>query len=132
MVVIPSICCYGAGTVFAYYFVLPLIFGYLIHYSGDIAQVALSAKRIFSIILYTGVGFGLIFQIPVVMVLAVKLKIVTHSWLRDKRVIIYGLIIGIAFFVIADPTGVSMIMALMAIVLFELGLLLTRYIGRKR
>lgn len=132
MVVIPSICCYGAGTVFAYYFVLPLIFGYLIHYSGDIAQVALSAKRIFSIILYTGVGFGLIFQIPFVMILAVKLKIVTHSWLRDKRVIIYGLIIGIAFFVIADPTGISTIMALVAIALFELGLLLTRYIGRKR
>ncbi|MHC1600546.1 MAG: twin-arginine translocase subunit TatC [Candidatus Methanospirareceae archaeon] len=132
MVVIPSLFCYVVGAAFAYYFVLPLIFGYLINYSGDIAQVALSAKRVFSIILYTAVSFGLIFQIPFVMILAVKLKIVTHSWLRDKRVIIYGLIIGIAFFVIADPTGVSMVMALVSIVLFEFGLLLTRYIGRKR
>ena len=132
MVVLPSLCCYGIGAVFAFYFVLPLIFGYLISYSGNIAQVALSAKKIFSIILYTAVSFGLIFQIPFVMTLAVKLKIVTHSWLRDKRVIIYGLILGIAFFVIADPTGISMIMALVSIALFEFGLLITRYIGRSR
>ena len=132
MVAIPSLCCYGIGVVFAYYFVLPVIFNYLINYSGDIAQVALSAKRIFSLILYTGVGFGLIFQIPFVMTLAVKMKIVTYSWLRDKRVIFYGLIIGIAFFVIADPTGISMIMAVVTLALFELGLLLTKYIGRKR
>lgn len=130
-VAIPSLCCYAVGAVFAYYFVLPLIFGYLIDYSGDIAQVALSSKRIFSIILYTAVSFGLIFQIPFVMTLAVKLKIVTHSWLRDKRFIVYGLIIGIAFFVIADPTGISMIMALVSIALFEFGLLLTRYTGRR-
>jgi len=131
MVVIPSLCCYGIGTAFAYLFVLPLIFGYLIAYSGEIAQIALSAKRIFSIIFYTAVGFGLIFQIPFVMILAVKLKLVTYSWLKDKRLIIYGLIIGIAFFLFSDPTGISMIMAVVSIALFELGLLMTRYIGRK-
>ncbi|MDI6885331.1 MAG: twin-arginine translocase subunit TatC [archaeon] len=131
MVTIPSLCCYGLGAVFAYLFVLPLIFSYLIAYSGDIARVALSAKRIFSIILYTAVGFGLIFQIPFIMTLAVKMKLVTYSWLKDKRLIIYGLIIGIAIFVFSDPTGISMIMAVVSIALFELGLLMTRYIGRK-
>jgi sec-independent protein translocase protein TatC len=131
MVLFPSVFCYAVGAVFAYYFVLPTIFRYLINYSGDVAQVALSAKRIFSLILYTAVSFGLIFQIPFVMTLAAKLKIVSYSWLRDKRVIIYGLIIGIAFFVIADPTGISMIMALVSIVLFEFGLLLTRCIGHR-
>lgn len=132
MVVIPSICSYVLGAVFAYLFVLPAIFSYLIAYSGDIAQVALSAKKIFTIILYTGVGFGLIFQIPFVMTLAVKMKIVTYSWLRDKRVIFYALTIGIMFFLVADPTGVSMIMAVVTIAMFELGLLLSKYIGRKR
>lgn len=132
MTVIPSLCSYGIGALFAYLFVLPVIFGYLIAYSGDIAQVAYSIKRIFSLILYTAVGFGLIFQIPFMMVLAVKLRIVTYSWLRDKRFVVYGLIIGIAFFIIADPTGISMIMAVLSIALFELGLLITRYIGRRR
>ncbi|MFZ2071164.1 MAG: twin-arginine translocase subunit TatC [Halobacteriota archaeon] len=125
MVVIPSLFCYSVGAVFAYYFVLPLIFSYLITYSGDIAQVALSARRIFSIILYAGLGFGLIFQIPFVMILVVKLKLVTHSWLKDKRLLIYGLTISITFFVFADPTGISMIMAAVSIALFELGLLIT-------
>jgi sec-independent protein translocase protein TatC len=127
MVVIPSLCCYAVGMVFAYFFVLPLIFSYLIEYSGNIATVALSSKRIFSLILQTGVGFGLIFLIPFIMVLAVKLKLVTHDWLKDKRFIAYALIIGIAFFVAADPTGISMIMAIVTIAMFELGLLLTRY-----
>jgi sec-independent protein translocase protein TatC len=125
MVVIPSLCCYGIGALFAYFFVLPLIFRYLIAYTGTVAEVAFSAKVIFSTILYAGLGFGLIFQIPFVMILAVKLKLVTSTWLRDKRLIIYGLIISIMFFVFADPTGISMIMAVVSIALFELGLLIT-------
>lgn len=132
LVVIPSLCLYGVGAFFAYFFALPLVFSYIIAYSGEIAKVALSAKRIFSVILYTAVGFGLIFQIPLIMTLAVKMKLVTYSWLRDKRLIIYGLIIGIAFFVIADPTGISMLMAVVSIALFELGLLITKYIGHRR
>jgi sec-independent protein translocase protein TatC len=131
MVVIPSLCLYGVGAFFAYFFVLPLVFSYLIAYSGEIAKVALSAKRIFSTILYTAVGFGLIFQIPLIMTLAVKMKLVTYSWLKEKRLIIYGLIIGIAFFVIADPTGISMLMAGVSIAMFELGLLITKYIGHR-
>jgi sec-independent protein translocase protein TatC len=132
MVTIPSLCSYGLGALFAYLFVLPWVFSYLIAYSSDIAQVVLSAKRVFSIVLYAALGFGLIFQIPFMMTLAVKLRIVTHEWLRSKRFLIYGLIIGIAFFIITDPTGISIIMAAVAIALFEVGLLLTRFIGRRR
>ena len=131
-VVIPSLLLYVVGAFFAYFFVLPLVFSYLIAYSGEIAKVALSAKRIFSIILYTAVGFGLIFQIPLIMSLAVKMKLVTYSWLKDKRLIIYGLIIGIAFFVIADPTGISMLMAGVSIAMFELGLLIARLSLKKK
>ena len=132
MVVLPSLCSYILGAGFAYLFVLPTILSYLIAYSEGVAQVAFSVKSIFSFILYTAVGFGLIFQIPFIMTLAVKMKLVTYSWLKDKRLIIYGLIIGIAFFVIADPTGISMLMAVVSIALFELGLLITKYIGHRR
>jgi sec-independent protein translocase protein TatC len=66
------------------------------------------------------------------MALAVKMKLVSHSWLKEKRMIIYGLIIGIAFFIVADPMGISMIMAAISIAMFELGLIITKYIGRKR
>jgi len=131
MVVVPSLVSYGLGALFAYLFVLPMIFRYLIAYSGTVAEVAFSARRIFSIILYAAVGFGLVFQIPFMMVLAVKLRLVTHSWLKDKRFVLYGLIIGIVFFVFADPTGISLIMAAVSIALFELGLLLTRYTLRR-
>ena len=132
LVVIPSLLLYVVGAFFAYFFVLPWLFSYLIAYSGNIAKVAFSANRIFSIILYTAVGFGLIFQIPLIMTLAVKMKLVTYAWLKDKRWLIYGLILGLAFFVIADPMGISMLMAGVSIALFELGLLITKYIAHKR
>lgn len=132
MVVIPSLCSYGVGALFAYYFVLPLIFRYLIAYTGTVAEVAFSAKQIFSTLLYAVLGFGLIFQIPLIMILAVKLKLVTYTWLRDKRLIIYGLIIGVAFFVFADPTGISIIMAVVSIALFELGLLITNLFLKRK
>jgi sec-independent protein translocase protein TatC len=132
LVVIPSLCLYGLGAFFAYYFVLPPLFGYFIAYSVDVAKVAFSAKSVFTTTMYTAVGFGLIFQIPLIMTLAVKMKLVSHSWLKEKRVIIYGLIIGITLFIVADPMGISMLMAGISIAMFELGLLITKYIGRKR
>jgi sec-independent protein translocase protein TatC len=132
LVVIPSLCLYGLGAFFAYYFVLPPLFGYFIAYSVDVAKVAFSAKSVFITTMYTAVGFGLIFQIPLIMTLAVKMKLVSHSWLKEKRVIIYGLIIGITLFIVADPMGISMLMAGISIAMFELGLLITKYIGRKR
>lgn len=132
LVVIPSLLLYVVGAFVAYFFVLPWLFSYLLAYSGDVAKVAYSANRIFSIILYTAVGFGLIFQIPLIMTLAVKMKLVTYAGLKDKRWLIYGLIFGLAFFIIADPMGISMLMAAVSIALFELGLLITKYIAHKR
>jgi sec-independent protein translocase protein TatC len=128
-ILLPSLSLYILGIILAYYLVLPLIFSVLIPYGGDLVEPALSAKRIFSLIFYTSIWFGLIFQVPLVVTLAVKTGVTNYQALRAKRGIIYLVAILIALFINFDPTGISqVVVAALLIILFEFGLLITRLI----
>ena len=127
-ILMPSFLLYLLGVVFAYYVALPLIFAALIPYGSEVAASAFSAKRVFSLIFYTAIWLGVIFQVPLLIILGVKAKITNYHALRAKRGIVYIAAIAIALFINSDPTGVSQVLiAALLIVLFELGLLITRF-----
>ena len=130
-ILLPSLLLYLLGVILAYYLVLPAILSAIVPYGEELAETALSAKRVFSLIIYTAMCFGLIFQVPLVVILAVKLEITNYQSLRAKRGVIYIAAVAIALFINIDPTGISQILiAVILVVLFELSLLITRLIWR--
>lgn len=117
----------GAGI--AYYIVIPLIFNYMIHYSEDVAASGLSVKQTFSIISTMIIVFGLLFQLPMLVIFSIKSGLVRQQQLKDKRVFVYGILVAFALFVAPDVTGMSqLIMALFLVILFEFSLLISRFI----
>lgn len=117
----------GAGI--AYFIVIPLIFNYMILYSSDVAVSGLSVKQTFSIVSTMLFAFGLLFQFPILVVFSIKSGLISHSQLRNKRILVYGVLIGFALFVAPDVTGMSqLIMAFFLVVLFEFSLLISRVI----
>jgi len=130
-IILPSFLLYLMGVVLAYHVVLPLIFIALIPYGGELAASALSAKRVFTLIFYTAIWLGVVFQVPLIIILGVKMRITNYQALRAKRGIIYIAAIAIALFINTDPTGISQVLiAVLLIILFELGLLITRFMQR--
>lgn len=115
------------GTAVGYFIVLPVMFKYILLYSGDMATAQLSVQNTLSAVTTILAGFGLVFQLPLLVVFAVKMGLVEYQTLKKQRILVYSGIMAISLFLSPDPTFIAQIVvALLLGVLFEFSLLLVR------
>jgi len=118
------------GVLFAHFAVLPFVFAYFTTYTAEAAAVAFGLQETFNLILVLMGWMAIIFQIPLFIMLAIMMNLVTRRWLEQKRLIFWGSFLGIAFLFSPDPTGMApIIVALTMVVLFEGTLALLRWTG---
>lgn len=114
------------GAALAYFIVVPLVFKYTILYSTE-ATPKISIIRAISTITTLVMGFGLIFQFPLVLIFALRIGLLKPDYLKQKRKIIYGMLFALAFFISPDPSVVSeIVVAIILIILFEFSLFMAR------
>ncbi|WP_318567814.1 twin-arginine translocase subunit TatC [Salinigranum marinum] len=119
------------GVAFAHFVVLPAIFAYFTSYTIGTAVIAFGLKETFGLILVLMGYMALVFQIPLFIMLAIMMNLVTRRWLTEKRLLFWGGFLGVSFLVSPDPTGMApIIIAATMIVLFEGTLLLLRWVNR--
>jgi len=119
------------GVSFAYFIVLPVIFTYFLYYSQDVANIGFALGKTFNLILVLMGYLALVFQIPLFILLAMMMGLVTRRWLADRRLLFWGSFLGLSFIFSPDPTGMApIIVALTMIGLFEGTLLLTKWTDR--
>lgn len=120
---------FTAGAMLAYFVAIPLIFKYTIMYSIDVAAPQISVIKTIYTILTLVLGFGLVFQFPLLMVFAIKMGILKYESVRGKRTVVYGILLALALFVSPDPSAISeLIVAAALVVLFEFSLVIARYL----
>ncbi|WP_101295165.1 twin-arginine translocase subunit TatC [Halegenticoccus soli] len=118
------------GIAFAHFIVLPTIFAYFTTYTQDAAVIAFGLKETFNLILLLMGYMAIVFQIPLFVMLAIMMNLVTRRWLEDKRLIFWGSFLGLSFLVSPDPTGMApIIVAATMVALFEGTLALLRWTG---
>jgi sec-independent protein translocase protein TatC len=116
------------GVAFAYLLVLPAMFFYFTGYTEQAAEVAFSLTETFNLIVMMLGFFALVFQIPLLIMLAVMMGVTTRKWMADRRLYFYGGFATVAFIFSPDPTGMAPILvAVTMIVLFEGTLLALRW-----
>ncbi len=118
------------GIAFAHFLVLPAIFAYFTTYTADAAVIAFGLAETFNLIVVMLAFMAIVFQIPLFIMLAIMMNLVTRQWLEDKRLIFWGAFLGIAFIFSPDPTGMApIIVTLTMIVLYEGTLAILRWTG---
>ena len=118
------------GVAFAHFVVLPSIFAYFTSYTTGTALIAFGLAETFNLILILMGYMAIVFQIPLFIMLAIMMNLVTREWLEDKRLIFWGAFLGLAFLVSPDPTGMApIIIAITMVTLFEGTLALLRWTG---
>lgn len=121
----------GVGVLFSYFLVLPAIFTYFQYYSEDAADIAFGLTETFDLIVLMMGLFAAVFQIPLFIMLAIMMGLVTRRWLADKRLYFWAAFLGIAFIFSPDPTGMApIIVAATMIGLFEATLFVLRWVKR--
>ncbi|QLH84886.1 preprotein translocase subunit TatC [Halosimplex pelagicum] len=120
----------GVGILFAYLLVLPTLFVYFTGYTAQAAEVTFSLTETFNLIVMMLGFFALVFQIPLLIMLAVMMGVTSRSWLAARRIYFWGGFATVAFLFSPDPTGMAPILvAATMIVLFEGTLLLLYWTG---
>lgn len=121
-----------AGVAFAYFMVVPVIAMFLFTLNAAYAEVIWDISAVFNLTLLMSFAFGLIFQLPLVIILVSLLNIIHPNTLaKHRRVIWLACFILAAFLTPPDPVSQSL-MAIPTVLLFELGVWLARVFLRKR
>jgi sec-independent protein translocase protein TatC len=124
-----SLALFIAGAAIAFLVTLPLFFGIVIGNGADVATPNLSLGETFGIVTNFMLGFGVVFQVPLVIMLAVRMRLVRRETLVKGRIGVYGLLFAFAMFISPDPTFFSQLIVLAILaVLFEVGLFLSKFI----
>lgn len=127
-----SIVLFYAGMAFAYYVVMPLVFGFFTATAPEGVSVMTDIARYLDFVLKMFFAFGLAFEVPVATILLVWAGITTPQALASKRpyVIVGAFVLGM---LLTPPDAISQtLLAVPVWLLFELGLILSRFFVRQQ
>jgi sec-independent protein translocase protein TatC len=117
-----------AGALLGFFVFVPILFKYTMLYSTDVASPQISVIKAINTIITMVIGFGAVFQIPLILIFAIKMGLLKKGYFKGKRKFIYGALLAIAIFVSPDPTSISeLLLAVVLVILFEFSLLIAKY-----
>jgi len=115
------------GMAFAYFVVFPTIFRVMAHYNARLGdEMITDIDNYLSFVLTMFLAFGVTFEVPIVVVLLVRMGVLTIKKLKEVRpYVVVGAFIVAA--VVTPPDVFSqLILALPLIVLYEAGIIAAR------
>jgi len=128
-VIVSSVVFFALGMGFAYFIVFPVAFGFFAGYAPTGVQMMTDIDKYLSFVLTMFIAFGITFEVPVVVVVLVRLGVVSLEKLRSIRgyVIVGAFVVGAIF---TPPDVVSQVMLAVPLwLLYELGLLVARFVA---
>ncbi|MDQ3850102.1 MAG: twin-arginine translocase subunit TatC [Actinomycetota bacterium] len=131
MLMVPLL--FVAGVAFGYFVVLDRALHFLQNFNDDSFDILLQAKEYFRFAMLFLGGIGLLFQVPVGVVAITRLGILTPRQLaRNRGYVILGIAI-LAAVATPTPDPITMTLAMAPLILlFELSILLARWLDRVR
>ena len=126
--VVSSYSLFLIGMSFAYFLVFPTVFQFMASYNAPLgAEMSTDIDKYLSFAMSTFLAFGITFEVPVVVVVLVKMGIVSIEKLREIRpYVIVGAFIIAA--VVTPPDVLSqLLLAIPMCILYELGLFIARF-----
>lgn len=129
--IVASILLFFAGMSFAYFLVFPTIFHFMASVAPDGVAWMTDIDKYLSFVLSTFMAFGVTFEVPVIVIVLVRIGLVTVEKLKEWRpyVIVGAFVIGAIF---TPPDVLSQIMLAVPLwLLFEVGVFMATFTGAR-
>lgn len=125
-----SLILFITGVAFAYFSVLPMVLRFFLSFSSETLVPILTVFKYISFVGTFCMGFGLVFEMPLVIVFLTKIGIATPAFLIQMRRHAIVLIFIISAF-LTPPDFISQIfMAIPLLALYEISVLFSRMVSR--
>ncbi|WP_406243472.1 twin-arginine translocase subunit TatC [Tissierella carlieri] len=120
------------GSVFAYFTIIPITIEFFTQVSVEQIAPLFSFDSYLSFISSLLFSFGLVFELPLLIILLTQLNLITANTLKKYRKIVI-LIIFIIAAILTPPDVVSQVLlALPMVFLYELSIWISAWIGRRK
>ena len=132
LVVPASVVLFMTGLAFSFFLIMPLALKFFLGFGSQELQPMLSLNRYFDFAIAFILPFGLVFELPLALIVMANLGIIGSDYLKKKRrmVIFMSFVVGAVISPTPDMFTQSMI-AIPMILLYEISLFIVRYILRK-
>ena len=130
--IVASTLLFFCGMAFAYFVVFPVVFGFIVASAPHGVAVMTDIDKYLSFVLGMFMAFGMTFQVPVVVVVLVRMGVVSVAKLREIRpyVFVGAFVVGAIF---TPPDVVSQFMLAIPLwLLYEAGILVSAWTPKKK
>ena len=122
-----------AGVAFGYFVVLPVGLTFMIGYGGDLFNQLLQAERYITFVSMFLLAFGVVFELPLVMMLLAWAGIIDHVKMRKVRkyAILVMAVVAMVFTPSQDPVSMALMLGPL-IILYEFGTRLAKLAAKRK
>ena len=131
--VLASTICFVGGGLFGYFVVFPAAFNFLAHFTGNSFVLLPSVSEYFTLTIRLLIGFGLAFELPVVMVFLALIGVIDANMLKKNRK--YAILIIFIIAAIFTPTPDILNQVLLAgplLLLYEASIFLVGFVKKNK
>jgi len=120
------------GLTFSYKFVLPVGIKFFLGFSNEDLQPLFSIGQYISFVISFLLPFGVVFELPLVIMVAAKFGLISSRFLVAKRkaVLVLAFVVGAVIAPSPDVFSQSMV-AVPLVALYEISILIVRYVLQK-
>lgn len=128
--IVTSTLLFLCGMAFAYFLVFPVVFHFIISVAPEGVAVMTDIGKYLDFVLTLFLAFGFTFEVPVAVVILVRMGVVSIEKLKDIRayVVVGAFVVGAIF---TPPDVVSQIMLAAPLwILYEVGIIVAQWVGK--
>jgi len=126
--IVSSVFLFFVGMSFAYFVVFPTVFAFVNKFAPEGVMVMTDIDKYLSFVMSTFLAFGITFEVPVIVIVLVRVGLVSIAKLKEIRpyVVVGAFVVGAVF---TPPDVLSQFMLAMPLcLLYELGIVLARLV----
>ncbi|WP_100407468.1 twin-arginine translocase subunit TatC [Bacillus solitudinis] len=133
LIFLPSILiCFIAGISFGYFLLFPSVFSFLNSLATEQLNTMYTAEKYFKFLLHLTLPIGVLFEMPVVIILLTRLGILTPLLLVKTRKFAY-VILTIISTLVTPPDFISAIIVMAPLILlYEVSITISKIVYKKR
>lgn len=120
------------GLAFGYFVIFPTVLNFLVELSGDMLVTNFTAEKYFKFIMNMTLPFGVLFELPVVVMFLTSLGVINPYVLVKVRKYAYFILIVISV-IISPPDFMSdILVTIPLLVLYEISVNLSKFVYRRK